>query len=78
MEMYGYTAPEFYGIDDLLDLSNDHIFSSSDTITNHHHIGNSSVDHAYTTNTTATSSSSAMHFHSASDFTNEICVPVSS
>lgn len=73
--MYGYTAPEFYGIDDLLDLSNDHIFSSSDTTTTHNHIANNSVDHAYTTNTTATSSSSAMHFHSASDFTNEICVP---
>lgn len=76
MEMYGYTAPEFYGIDDLLDLSNDHIFSSSDTTTAHHHIAtSSSVDHIYTTNPTATSSSSAMHFHSSSDFTNEICVP---
>lgn len=77
MEMYGYTAPEFYGIDDLLDLSNDHIFSSSDTNTAHHHIPSSSVDHTCTT-TTTTSSSMAMHYHSASDFTNQICVPVSS
>lgn len=72
--MYGYTAPEFYGVDDLLDLSNDHIFSSSDTHTAHQHIPMSSVNHTYTT-TTTTSSSTPMHFHSPADFTNEICVP---
>ncbi|KDP28810.1 hypothetical protein JCGZ_14581 [Jatropha curcas] len=36
MDVYGIPTPDYFRIDDLLDFSNDEIFSSSSTATDHH------------------------------------------
>ncbi|XP_024032949.1 GATA transcription factor 4 [Morus notabilis] len=70
MDMYGLSAQDCFRIDDLLDFSNDDLFSSishsSDAADLHHH------NHLPPLPPTASSSSTA-----PTDFTNDLCVPPS-
>ncbi|GMI66942.1 GATA transcription factor 2 [Hibiscus trionum] len=71
MDMYGISTPEVFPIDDLLDLSNEELFSSASTSTNNDTFPPSQTPFSY-------ASSSAAAFHpsaSTDDFTDDFCLP---
>ncbi|KAE8697519.1 GATA transcription factor 2 [Hibiscus syriacus] len=71
MDMYGLSTPEVFHIDDLLDLSNEELFSSASTSTN-----NDTFPPSETTFSYASSSSAAFHpSFSDKDFTHDLCLP---
>ncbi|MCD7457363.1 GATA-binding factor 2 [Datura stramonium] len=81
MDVYGVSAPDLFRIDDLLDFSNDEIFSintnSSNTTTpdsHHHH-----QPHSYNSSSSAAASAGnyydALLPNSSDDFTDNLCVP---
>ncbi|XVE74065.1 hypothetical protein DITRI_Ditri11bG0169000 [Diplodiscus trichospermus] len=72
MDMYGLSNPELFHIDDLLDLSNEELFSSASTST--------TIDQSPPSETpfTYSSASSAAAFPApsfSSDFTHDFCLP---
>uniref|UniRef100_A0A5B6YU27 GATA transcription factor n=1 Tax=Davidia involucrata TaxID=16924 RepID=A0A5B6YU27_DAVIN len=72
MDVYGLSAPDFFRIDDLLDFSNDELFSSTTTTT-----GSDIIHHLPSSGNT---SASGGHFDSPNpnhsiDFTDDLCVP---
>ncbi|KAE8734477.1 GATA transcription factor 2 [Hibiscus syriacus] len=68
MDMYGVSTPEVFPIDDLLDLSNEELFSSASTSTN--------KPASETTFSFASSSSAAFHSSfSNNDFPHDLCLP---
>lgn len=80
MDVYGVSAPDLFRIDDLLDFSNDEIFSinsnsSSTTATpdsqHHHHQPHSDNSSAATANYY-----DALLPNCSDDFTDNLCVPV--
>ncbi|KAM7512140.1 hypothetical protein LguiB_011015 [Lonicera macranthoides] len=75
MDMYGLSAPDMFRIDDLLDFSNEEIFSSAatantDSDNHHYHLPSS----GNTTGVSHFNSSSIPACHST-DFTDDLCVP---
>lgn len=81
MDMYGLSAPDMFRIDDLLDFSNDEIFSSAATATttdsdNHHYHQQHLPSSGNTTAGSHFNSSNIPTCHST-DFTDDLCVPVS-
>lgn len=78
MDVYGvHSAPDLFRIDDLLDFSNDEIFSinnnSSNTDSNHHH-----QPHSHNSSSAAGAANyyDALLPNSSDDFTDNLCVPV--
>ncbi|KAA8515902.1 hypothetical protein F0562_019081 [Nyssa sinensis] len=81
MDVYGLSAPDFFRIDDLLDFSNEEIFSSTTTTDSdiiqqqHQH------QHHYHLPLSENTSACGGHFdspnpnHSNIDFTDDLCVP---
>lgn len=69
MDGYGLSAPECFPIDDLLDFSNDDLFSASTTTDHHHHLTSS--------NNTSISGGggNAPNLNQSTDFTDDLCVP---
>ncbi|KAI8024156.1 GATA transcription factor 2 [Camellia lanceoleosa] len=69
MDGYGLSGPECFPIDDLLDFSNDDLFSASTTTDHHHHLTSS--------NNTSISGGggNAPNLNQSTDFTDDLCVP---
>ncbi|XWS45873.1 hypothetical protein CRYUN_Cryun14cG0016600 [Craigia yunnanensis] len=75
MDMCGLSAPELFHIDDLLDLSNEELFSStstSSTSTNNDQFPPSETPFSYAS---ACSSAAAFHPSFSTDFTHDLCLP---
>lgn len=71
MDVYGRSAPEVFRIDDLLDFSNEEIFSSSKTTDfdlNHHY-------HPPPTDNISAAASYYDALPNSADFTDKLCVP---
>lgn len=79
--MYGFTAPDFFRIDDLLDFSNDQIISSATTTTDSDHRHPHNNFSQYPNNSSSTSSVAdtlmepQFHCSNSTDFTSVLCVP---
>ncbi|CAN4111811.1 unnamed protein product [Withania somnifera] len=69
MDVYGVSAPDLFRIDDLLDLSNDQIFSNTNPDSHHHH-----QPHSHSASATA-NYYDALLPNSSEDFTDNLCVP---
>ncbi|KAL4363170.1 hypothetical protein GQ457_04G032660 [Hibiscus cannabinus] len=67
MNMYGFSTPEVFPIDDLLDLSNEEIFSPASASTNN--------DNFPPSETPFTSSAAFLPSFSDNDFTHDLCLP---
>ncbi|KAK6260868.1 zinc finger protein [Theobroma cacao] len=77
MDMYGLSAPELFRIDDLLDLSNEELFSSassSTASTNNDQFPPSEAPFSYAS-ASSSSSSAAFHPSFSTDFTHDLCLP---
>ncbi|XP_022759495.1 GATA transcription factor 4-like [Durio zibethinus] len=77
MDMYGFSTPELFRIDDLLDLSNEELFSSASTSTNNDHFPPSETPPFSYASASSSSSAAAVAFHPSfsTDFTHDICLP---
>ncbi|KAK8587876.1 hypothetical protein V6N13_086838 [Hibiscus sabdariffa] len=76
MDMYGLSTPEVFHIDDLLDLSNEELFSSASTSTNNDTFPPSETPFSYASAASSSSSSAAFHpSFSNNDFTHDLCLP---
>ncbi|ESQ44026.1 hypothetical protein EUTSA_v10006202mg [Eutrema salsugineum] len=75
MDVYGLSSPDLLRIDDLLDFSNDEIFSSSSTVTSSAASSAASSENPFNFPSSASNS-----FHTSpppllTDFTHDFCVP---
>ncbi|CAN4125896.1 unnamed protein product [Withania somnifera] len=76
MDVYGVSAPDLFRIDDLLDFSNDQIFSNTTPDSHHHH----HQPHSHNSSSSTTSINTnyfvdALLPNSSDDFTDNLCVP---
>ncbi|XWS32385.1 hypothetical protein CRYUN_Cryun23aG0155000 [Craigia yunnanensis] len=72
MDMYGLSTPELFHIDDLLDLSNEDLFSSASTSTSNDQFPPSETPFSYAS---ASSSSAVFPPSFSTDFTHDLCLP---
>ncbi|KAI3787450.1 hypothetical protein L1987_41925 [Smallanthus sonchifolius] len=84
MDIYGMPSSDFSGVDDLLDFSNDDVFSASgtDILHQHHNITSSSTTNGfhfhYGGNNNEDDNNdyiNATNHHHSTDFTDDLCVP---
>jgi CCR4-NOT transcriptional regulation complex NOT5 subunit len=71
MDVYGMSSPDLLRIDDLLDFSNDEIFSSSSTVTSSAASSAASSENPFSFPSSTYTSPTLL-----TDFTHDLCVPV--
>ncbi|XWS35642.1 hypothetical protein CRYUN_Cryun20dG0014300 [Craigia yunnanensis] len=74
MDINGLSAPELFHIYDLLNLSNEELFSSASTSTNNDQFPSSETPFSYAS-ASSSSSSAAFHPSLSTDFTHDLCLP---